>query len=89
MLYIFPDRLLYYFIFYFILLSTLILYFILFHFIVYFNTLIYVILFHFIVYFSILFISFSLVSIHAVFLFLLCTETLEQKQFPLGISQVF
>ena len=36
------------------------------------------------VHFNSLFISLSLslVSIHAVFLFLLCTEPLEQKQFP-------
>ena len=50
------------------------------YFIVYFN-----ISFYFIVYFTIVFmsLSLSLVSIHAVFLFLLCMEHLEQKQFLL------
>ena len=56
----------------------------LFYFIVYFN-----ILFYFTVYFSIVFISLSLVSIHAVFLFLFCTEHLEQTISPVGINKVF
>ena len=45
-------------------------------------------LFYFIVYFIVLFISLllSLVSIHAIFLFLLCTEHLEQKQFIFDLS---
>ena len=60
-------------------LSTLLFYY-LFYFIVYFN-----IPFYFIVYFSILFISLSLVSFHAVFLFLLCTEHWNKNSFPPGL----